>query len=48
MIQIFVAMLVGVCSKDVGQLWLWIDRENFSDEVTEGWRTVRAEKERIE
>ena len=43
-------MLAGVCSKEAGQLWaVAMERSaNFSDEVTEGRGSVRAEEERVE
>ena len=49
MIQIFVAMLAGVCSRETGQLYTAIERlENLSDEVTEGRSSVRVDEERVE
>ena len=45
--QIFVSILVAVCSR--GRTAMAMKRlENFSDEVTEGRRNVRVEKERVE
>ena len=46
--QIFIAILVGVCSKEEGQLWLMVGLANFNDEVTEGQSSVRVEEERVE
>ena len=40
--QIFVAILAGVCSKEVGQLTAMERLENLSDEVTEGRSSVRV------
>ena len=46
--QIFVAILAEVCSKE-GRTAMALERSaNFSDEVTEGWSSVRAEVERVE
>ena len=42
--QIVVAMLVEVCSKEAGQLRLESDQQIFSDEVTEGRSSVRANR----
>src|SRR6218665_3122595 len=46
--QIFVAMLAGVCSREAGQLRLWIDLENLSDKVTEGRSSVRVDEDWVE
>jgi len=46
--QIFVAVLVEVCSREAGQLWLWSDFKNWSDEVTAGRSNVRVEEEQVE
>ena len=48
--QVFVAILVRVCSIEAGQLQcMAMERlANFSDEVTEGRGSVRAEEERVE
>ena len=46
--QTFVAMLAEVCSREAGQLRLWIHRlENLSDEVTEGRSSVRVDEDRV-
>ena len=50
--QIFVVVLAEVCSKEVEQLHmanLAMERfANFSNEVTEGWSSVREEEERVQ
>ena len=48
MIQIFVAMLGGVCSREAGQLRLWSDWKISVTEVTEGRSSVRVDEERVE
>ena len=46
--RIAVAMLAGVCSKEVVQLRPMEQSSNFGDEMNEGRSSVRAEEERVE